>query len=154
MLVEDWRANSAPAVSTVIELTKLMAGEDEDVTTDDAVEVLRPDFERLYAKESLTAKGDLIRGAEGDLIRGCANSPARTGPKACAQQCPRSSQREPQHVSPGIVHLWLKLACRNVRDCTQRNDGRAPREDITARRRLGRTIWRYRRLDVSGLARW
>jgi type VII secretion ATPase EccA len=48
----------------LIELTKLMVGEDEDVTTDEAVEVLRPDFERFYADESLTADGDLIRGID------------------------------------------------------------------------------------------
>ena len=35
----------------LIELTKLMVGEDEDVTTDEAVEVLRPDFEKFYADE-------------------------------------------------------------------------------------------------------
>lgn len=48
----------------LIELTKLMVGEDEDVTTDEAVEVLRPDFERFYAEETLTAEGDLIRGID------------------------------------------------------------------------------------------
>ncbi|AGZ54620.1 MULTISPECIES: type VII secretion AAA-ATPase EccA [Mycobacterium] len=48
----------------LIELTKLMAAEDEDVTTDEAVEVLRPDFEKFYADESLTAEGDLIRGID------------------------------------------------------------------------------------------
>ena len=48
----------------LIELTKLMVGEDEDVTTDEAVEVLRPDFERFYADENLTAEGDLIRGID------------------------------------------------------------------------------------------
>lgn len=48
----------------LIELTKLMVGEDEDVTTDEAVEVLRPDFERFYAEESFTAEGDLIRGID------------------------------------------------------------------------------------------
>jgi len=48
----------------LIELTKLMVGEDEDVTTDEAVEVLRPDFERFYADESITADGDLIRAID------------------------------------------------------------------------------------------
>ncbi len=48
----------------LIELTKLMVREDEDVTTDEAVEVLRPDFERFYADESITAEGDLIRGID------------------------------------------------------------------------------------------
>ncbi|WP_084047328.1 type VII secretion AAA-ATPase EccA, partial [Mycobacterium avium] len=48
----------------LIELTKLMVAEDEDVTTDEAVEVLRPDFEKFYADESLTAEGDLIRGID------------------------------------------------------------------------------------------
>lgn len=48
----------------LIELTKLMVGEDEDVTTDEAVEVLRPDFERFYADENVTAEGDLIRGID------------------------------------------------------------------------------------------
>lgn len=48
----------------LIELTKLMVGEDEDVTTDEAVEVLRPDFERFYAEESVTPEGDLIRGID------------------------------------------------------------------------------------------
>src|SRR6516164_8161021 len=48
----------------LIELTKLMVGEDEDVTTDEAVEVLRPDFERFYVDENITAEGDLIRGID------------------------------------------------------------------------------------------
>jgi len=48
----------------LIELTKLMVSEDEDVTTDEAVEVLRPDFERFYADESITADGDLIRAID------------------------------------------------------------------------------------------
>jgi type VII secretion ATPase EccA len=48
----------------LIDLTKLMVCEDEDVTTDEAVEVLRPDFEKFYAEETLTADGDLIRGID------------------------------------------------------------------------------------------
>ena len=48
----------------LIELTRLMVSEDEDVTTDEAVEVLRPDFERFYADQSCTAEGDLIRGID------------------------------------------------------------------------------------------
>jgi type VII secretion ATPase EccA len=48
----------------LIELTKLMVCEDEDVTTDEAVEVLRPDFEKFYVEETLTADGDLIRGID------------------------------------------------------------------------------------------
>lgn len=50
--------------SELIELTKLMVSEDEDVTTDEAVEVLRADFERFYAEETHTAEGDLIRGID------------------------------------------------------------------------------------------
>jgi type VII secretion ATPase EccA len=48
----------------LIELSKLMVREDEDVTTDEAVEVLRPDFEKFYVDETLTADGDLIRGID------------------------------------------------------------------------------------------
>jgi type VII secretion ATPase EccA len=48
----------------LIELTKLMVREDEDVTTDEAVEVLRPEFEKFYAEENLTSDGDLIRGID------------------------------------------------------------------------------------------
>jgi type VII secretion ATPase EccA len=48
----------------LIELSKVMVCEDEDVTTDEAVEVLRPDFEKFYVDETLTADGDLIRGID------------------------------------------------------------------------------------------
>ncbi|MGB8206259.1 MAG: type VII secretion AAA-ATPase EccA [Mycobacterium sp.] len=48
----------------LVDLTKLMVREDEDVTTDAAVEVLRPDFEKFYTDETLTADGDLIRGID------------------------------------------------------------------------------------------
>ncbi len=44
-------------------LTKLMVDED-DMTTDEAVEVLRADFEKFYAEEKLTDEGDLIRGID------------------------------------------------------------------------------------------
>lgn len=45
----------------LIGLTKLMVSEDDDVTTDEAVEVLRPEFEKFYADQTITADGDLIR---------------------------------------------------------------------------------------------
>lgn len=48
----------------LIELTKLMVAEDEDVTSDAAVEVLRPDFERFYNEQTRSAEGDLIRGID------------------------------------------------------------------------------------------
>ena len=48
----------------LLDLTKLMVCEDEDVTTDEAVEVLRPEFEKFYAEENRTAEGDLIRGID------------------------------------------------------------------------------------------
>ena len=38
-----------------------MVSEDDDVTTDEAVEVLRPEFEKFYAEQTMTADGDLIR---------------------------------------------------------------------------------------------
>ncbi|ETZ36406.1 AAA domain family protein [Mycobacterium intracellulare MIN_052511_1280] len=48
----------------LVELTKLMVAEDDDTTTDAAVEVLRGDFERFYTDEKLTEDGDLIRGID------------------------------------------------------------------------------------------
>src|SRR5271168_3341266 len=48
----------------LIELTKLMIAEAEDVTTDAAVDVLRDDFERFYNEQTRTADGDLIRGID------------------------------------------------------------------------------------------
>lgn len=48
----------------LVELTKLMVAEDDDITTDAAVEVLRGDFERFYTDEKLTEDGDLIRGID------------------------------------------------------------------------------------------
>jgi type VII secretion ATPase EccA len=48
----------------LMELTKLMITEAEDVTTDAAVDVLREDFERFYNEQTRTAEGDLIRGID------------------------------------------------------------------------------------------
>lgn len=48
----------------LIALTKLMVSEDDDVTTDDAVEVLRPEFEAYYTEQTVTGDGDLIRGID------------------------------------------------------------------------------------------
>lgn len=48
----------------LLALTKLMIDEDDDTTTDEAVEVLRADFERFYCDEKLTEEGDLIRGID------------------------------------------------------------------------------------------
>jgi len=50
----------------LVGLTKLMIAEDDDITTDEAVEVLLPDFEKFYAEQTVTADGDLIR--EIDLL--------------------------------------------------------------------------------------
>lgn len=48
----------------LIALTQLMGRENEDVITEDAVEVLRPSYEKFYADESLSEDGDLIRGID------------------------------------------------------------------------------------------
>lgn len=48
----------------LLALTKLMVDEDDDMTTDEAVEVLRADFERFYFDEKVTDEGDLIRGID------------------------------------------------------------------------------------------
>lgn len=45
----------------LVGLTKLMVSDDDDVTTDEAVAVLLPEFEKFYAEQTLTADGDLIR---------------------------------------------------------------------------------------------
>jgi hypothetical protein len=48
----------------LIDLTKLMSRENEDVITDEAVEVLRPPYTKFYLDESLSEDGDLIRGID------------------------------------------------------------------------------------------
>ncbi|MCV7034861.1 MULTISPECIES: type VII secretion AAA-ATPase EccA [Mycobacterium] len=48
----------------LIDLTKLMAREDEDVISDEAVEILRPAYEKYYADETITEDGDLVRGID------------------------------------------------------------------------------------------
>lgn len=45
----------------LVGLTKLMIAEDDDVTTDEAVAVLLPEFEKFYADQTTTADGDVIR---------------------------------------------------------------------------------------------
>ncbi|KQH80836.1 type VII secretion AAA-ATPase EccA [Mycobacterium gordonae] len=50
----------------LVGLTKLMIAEDDDVTSDEAVAVLLPEFERFYAQQTTTADGDVIR--EIDLL--------------------------------------------------------------------------------------
>ncbi|EUA42679.1 type VII secretion AAA-ATPase EccA [Mycobacterium xenopi 4042] len=48
----------------LIALTKLMGRENEDVVTDDAVEVLRPSYTKFYLEENISEDGDLIRGID------------------------------------------------------------------------------------------
>lgn len=48
----------------LIELTQLMGRENEDVITDEAVDVLLPSYTRFYNDENLSADGDLIRGID------------------------------------------------------------------------------------------
>lgn len=50
----------------LVGLTKLMISEDDDLTTDEAVAVLLPEFEKFYGEQTVTADGDLIR--EIDLL--------------------------------------------------------------------------------------
>ncbi|OBI44908.1 type VII secretion AAA-ATPase EccA [Mycobacterium kyorinense] len=48
----------------LIALTQLMGRENEDVITDDAVEVLLPSYTKFYDDENLSEDGDLIRGID------------------------------------------------------------------------------------------
>ncbi len=48
----------------LVDLTKLMGRENEDVITDEAVEVLLPKYTRFYNEETYTEDGDLIRGID------------------------------------------------------------------------------------------
>ncbi|MDA3640967.1 type VII secretion AAA-ATPase EccA [Mycobacterium xenopi] len=48
----------------LIALTKLMGRENQDVVTDDAVEVLRPSYTKFYLEENISEDGDLIRGID------------------------------------------------------------------------------------------
>ena len=48
----------------LIDLTKLMGRENEDVITDEAVDVLLPAYTRFYTDENYSEDGDLIRGID------------------------------------------------------------------------------------------
>ena len=48
----------------LIALTKLMSRENEDVVTDEAVEVLHPSYTKFYLDENYSEDGDLIRGID------------------------------------------------------------------------------------------
>jgi len=48
----------------LIALTTLMGRENEDVITDDAVDVLLPAYTRFYEDETISQEGDLIRGID------------------------------------------------------------------------------------------
>ncbi|WP_343602694.1 type VII secretion AAA-ATPase EccA [Mycobacterium sp.] len=48
----------------LIALTTLMAQENEDVVTDEAVQVLLPSYTKFYADETYSEDGDLIRGID------------------------------------------------------------------------------------------
>ncbi|CAJ1497923.1 type VII secretion AAA-ATPase EccA [[Mycobacterium] kokjensenii] len=48
----------------LLELTKMMGAENEDVVTDEAVEGLLPSYTRFYADENYSEDGDLIRGID------------------------------------------------------------------------------------------
>jgi type VII secretion ATPase EccA len=48
----------------LIALTQLMGAENEDVITDEAVDVLLPAYTKFYAEENISEDGDLIRGID------------------------------------------------------------------------------------------
>ncbi|WP_419179295.1 type VII secretion AAA-ATPase EccA [Mycolicibacter engbaekii] len=48
----------------LLQLTKMMAAENEDVVSDEAVEGLLPSYTRFYADENYSEDGDLIRGID------------------------------------------------------------------------------------------
>ncbi|AEF35901.1 MULTISPECIES: type VII secretion AAA-ATPase EccA [Mycobacteriaceae] len=48
----------------LLELTKMMGAENEDVVTDEAVEGLLPSYTKFYADENYSEDGDLIRGID------------------------------------------------------------------------------------------
>lgn len=48
----------------LIALTQLMGRENEDIITDEVVEVLRPSYTKFYLDESISEDGDLIRGID------------------------------------------------------------------------------------------
>ncbi|MEZ0365122.1 type VII secretion AAA-ATPase EccA [Mycobacterium sp. pUA109] len=48
----------------LVALTQLMGTENEDVITDEAVEVLLPSYTKFYNDENISAEGDLIRGID------------------------------------------------------------------------------------------
>jgi len=48
----------------LLELTKMMGAENEDVVSDEAVEGLLPSYEKFYADENYSEDGDLIRGID------------------------------------------------------------------------------------------
>ncbi len=48
----------------LIALTQLMGAENEDVITDEAVDVLLPSYTKFYAEENISDDGDLIRGID------------------------------------------------------------------------------------------
>ena len=48
----------------LVELTKMMGAENQDVVSDDAAEVLRPAYTRFYNDETISEDGDLIRGID------------------------------------------------------------------------------------------
>jgi hypothetical protein len=48
----------------LLELTKMMGAENEDVVSDEAVEGLLPSYTKFYADENYSEDGDLIRGID------------------------------------------------------------------------------------------
>lgn len=48
----------------LLELTKMMGAENEDVVSDEAVETLLPSYTKFYADENYSEDGDLIRGID------------------------------------------------------------------------------------------
>jgi hypothetical protein len=50
--------------SELLALTQLMGAENEDIITDEAVDVLEPSYEKFYLDENISDDGDLIRGID------------------------------------------------------------------------------------------
>lgn len=48
----------------LVELTKMMGAENQDVVSDEAAETLLPSYTKFYAEESYSEDGDLIRGID------------------------------------------------------------------------------------------
>jgi type VII secretion ATPase EccA len=100
----------------LIDLTQLMGRENEDVITDEAVDVLLPAYTKFYNDENLSADGDLIRGID---VLGNAGFVRNVVEKARDHRSFRLDDEDLDAVLAGDVEEFSEAQLRRFKELTR-----------------------------------